>query len=237
MAQKSKGTSVYTAIYKKLRGQILRGKLKPGDLLPSESQLCSEFGASRETVRKGLKQLDSEGLIYSRPKVGYFVSTPNSDDLTLHFSSDQDNCTTQYCDIHGLLPDELLQTRLQVPADRKVIEFSQLIRSPEGQTVAYEVKYIPYERAYPSVESEMRFAVLPDLTFSKLNTYEYYTDISVSAVTADEVLAALLGCPVGEPLLLLEQIFIRQDGMRIGFSRRYCRQLYYHLRGMLGHKA
>ena len=100
--------------------------------------------------------------------------------------------------------------------------------------MAYEVKYIPYERAYPSVESEMRFAVLPDLTFSKLNTYEYYTDISVSA---DEVLAALLGCPVGEPLLLLEQIFIRQDGMRIGFSRRYCRQPYYHLSGMLGHKA
>ena len=80
MARKTEHTAVYEAIYNKLRNQIFSGKFRPGDLLPSENQLCGEFGASRETVRKGLKALEQEGLIFSRPKVGYFVSTPN-----LHF--------------------------------------------------------------------------------------------------------------------------------------------------------
>ena len=48
----SSGKTAYAAIYSMLRGQIFSGELKPGDMLPSESQLCSQFSVSRETVRK-----------------------------------------------------------------------------------------------------------------------------------------------------------------------------------------
>jgi GntR family transcriptional repressor for pyruvate dehydrogenase complex len=45
-----------------LRRRILGGELGPGDSLPAESQLISQFGVSRETVRLALRLLDAEGL-------------------------------------------------------------------------------------------------------------------------------------------------------------------------------
>jgi GntR family transcriptional regulator len=236
MGKRSEHSAAYAAIYNALRKQIFNGSLSPGDLLPSESQLCAEYNVSRETVRKGLKELDSEGLIFSRPKVGYFVSTPNHEDVVLHVSDMPEHTTTQYCDIHGILPDEELQKILNIPGDRKVIELSQLTRDAAGVPQMYHVKYVPYERAYPSVESEMRYAVLPEITFSKVASYEYYTEVSISAVPASGKVAQMLECPEGEALLLVEQVFIRQDGTHIGYSRHYSRLPYGKLSGTSGHK-
>ena len=84
--QPSEQTPVYAVVHASLRTQIFTGQYRPGDLLPSESHLCQEFGASRETVRRGLQQLENEGLIFSRPKIGYFVSQPNHNDMVLSLS-------------------------------------------------------------------------------------------------------------------------------------------------------
>ena len=237
MGQRSDNSAVYIAVYADIRKHIFSGDLSPGDLLPSESQLCAKFGASRETVRKGLKELESEGLIYSRPKIGYFVSAPNHSNLILQSNETSENCTTHYSDIHGILPDERIQKLLDIPANRKVIELSQVTRNAEGIPVAYNVKYVPYERAYPSVESEIRFAVLPDLTFSKISAFEYYTDVIVSAVNANDKIAEILECEKGSALLLIERIFIRQDGNRIGYSMHYNKSPFGNLRGTSGYKV
>ena len=236
MARKTEHTAVYEAIYNKLRNQIFSGRFRPGDLLPSENQLCGEFGASRETVRKGLKALEQEGLIFSRPKVGYFVSTPNHSSFTLTFQEEWEGCCTQYCDIHGILPDESLQQKLGIDGTQKVIELSQITRNANGEPVAYDIKFVPYERAYPSVESEMRYAVLPDITLSKVDSFDYYTDIEVSAVGAPQRVAQIMLCPEGSPMLLIERIFIRQDGRRIGYSMQYSCGEFGRLTGSSGHQ-
>ena len=236
MGRTGDSSAAYAAIYTALRRQIFSGQLAPGDLLPSESQLCAEYNVSRETVRRGLKELDSEGLIYSRPKVGCFVSAPNHKDVLLHFLDFPENYTTQYCDIHGILPDETLQKILGIPEDRKVIELSQLTRDEVGHPQVYYIKYVPYERAYPSVESEIHYAVLPEITFSKVASYEYYTEISISAAAAAGKVAQMLECPEGEALLLVEQVFIRQDGTHIGYAQRYSRQAFGKLCGISGHR-
>ena len=107
--QPSEQTPVYAVVHASLRTQIFTGQYRPGDLLPSESHLCQEFGASRETVRRGLQQLENEGLIFSRPKIGYFVSQPNHNDMVLSLSEELEGTELQYRDIHGILPDERLQ--------------------------------------------------------------------------------------------------------------------------------
>ena len=234
--QPNEHTPVYAAVYTSLRTQIFSGQYKPGDLLPSESHLCQEFQASRETVRKGLHQLENEGLIFARAKIGYFVSQPNHNDMVLSLSNELEDCTLQYRDIHGVLPDEHIQKLLDIPANRKVIEFSQIARDRNDHPVAYDVKYIPYERAYPSVESEIRYAVLPDLTFSKMTSFSFYTSVTVSAIAADGDVAEALECPQGEPLLLIEQVFIQQDGSRIGYQLHYSRSPHGRLTGTSGHR-
>ncbi len=235
MAKKADRTTVYGAIYSELRTQIFSGKYRPGDMLPSENQLCKDFSASRETVRKGLRELEQEGLIFSRPKIGYFVRTPNHSDFTLSFTEKLEGCTSHYSDIHGILPDEITQKKLEIGPFQKVIELTQITRNARGEAVSYDVKYVPYERAYPSVESEMRFAVLPDITLAKVDSFDFYATIEVSAVAAEERVAQAMECDVGDPLLLIERVFIRQDGKRIGYSLQYNRGDFGVLKGTSGH--
>jgi DNA-binding LacI/PurR family transcriptional regulator len=47
----------------RIRQQVVNGKLKIGQALPSERRLADQFGVARETVRSALRQLQSEGVI------------------------------------------------------------------------------------------------------------------------------------------------------------------------------
>lgn len=47
----------------------------PGSLLPSESELSTEFAASRVTVRRALDLVRDEGLVSARQGFGWFVAT------------------------------------------------------------------------------------------------------------------------------------------------------------------
>lgn len=62
-------------ILDRLRELVLSGEYQPGALLP-ELFLAQEFGVSRTPVREALKQLENEGLVEIRPRVGTFVRIP-----------------------------------------------------------------------------------------------------------------------------------------------------------------
>ena len=49
-------------------------RLKPGDRLPSERELCRIFGANRVTLRNALKQLSDEGLLITEHGRGSFIA-------------------------------------------------------------------------------------------------------------------------------------------------------------------
>jgi GntR family transcriptional regulator, arabinose operon transcriptional repressor len=50
------------------------GLLRPGDKLPSESELCGRFSVSRSAVRQALATLVSEGWLESRKGIGSFCT-------------------------------------------------------------------------------------------------------------------------------------------------------------------
>jgi DNA-binding GntR family transcriptional regulator len=68
--------SLYLYIAGQLRSGILSGVYKPEDMLPSENELAASYGTSRQTARKSLAILESEGLIKPRHGKGYFVQPP-----------------------------------------------------------------------------------------------------------------------------------------------------------------
>jgi GntR family transcriptional regulator len=76
---------LYRQLMALLTSRITGGLLKPGDVLPSERQLCEEFGLSRTTVREALRALNRQGLIRTVPGRGAFVATPRPD-LTVKVS-------------------------------------------------------------------------------------------------------------------------------------------------------
>ena len=58
----------------KLRLLIIEGRLKPGDRLPSEKDLCTAFDVGRSSIREALQCLEHLGLVQSRQGIGRFLA-------------------------------------------------------------------------------------------------------------------------------------------------------------------
>ncbi len=71
-----------------LREMIISGELAPGQPL-SEISLAETFGISRTPIREALKQLQIEGLVEIRPRIGTFVSVPSRRELNELFEMKQ----------------------------------------------------------------------------------------------------------------------------------------------------
>ena len=56
----------YSIIARQLANDIEQGRFTVGDLLPTESELTRDFGASRHTVREAVKHLQVMGLVATR---------------------------------------------------------------------------------------------------------------------------------------------------------------------------
>lgn len=65
-------------LYEQLRNYLLEeiqsGRLKPGDRVPSESELSTQFGVSRITSKKALETLQTDGVVVRSRGRGTFVA-------------------------------------------------------------------------------------------------------------------------------------------------------------------
>lgn len=68
--------SIQGRVIQAIRERIISGELEPGASL-SEIALAEVFDVSRTPVREALKQLQAEGLVEIRPRVGTFVTAPS----------------------------------------------------------------------------------------------------------------------------------------------------------------
>jgi GntR family histidine utilization transcriptional repressor len=57
-----------------LKAELQHGRFKPGELMPSEAELVAQFGISRMTVNRALRELQSEGLVDRVQGVGTFAA-------------------------------------------------------------------------------------------------------------------------------------------------------------------
>lgn len=83
-----RGARLFEEICEQIRGQLLSGKLGPGDKLPPERDLAGQFGVSRAAVREALRTLEVSGLVELRKgsKGGAFMLNEGAP-LTQSFES------------------------------------------------------------------------------------------------------------------------------------------------------
>lgn len=68
-----KAPLLHVSVQESLRAYIDENRLKAGDPLPSEGELALRLGVSRNSVREGIKALESVGVLESRRGSGVFV--------------------------------------------------------------------------------------------------------------------------------------------------------------------
>ena len=65
---------IYVQLVEKLRLEIVSGKLKIGERLPSVRELALTARVNPNTMQKALAELETEGLVYTERTNGKFVT-------------------------------------------------------------------------------------------------------------------------------------------------------------------
>src|SRR5260221_13292672 len=68
-------TPKHRQVYRALESEILGGRWKDGDRLPSEADLVRQFGASRITVGRAVRDLQPPGLVERRARPRPYLRT------------------------------------------------------------------------------------------------------------------------------------------------------------------
>jgi GntR family histidine utilization transcriptional repressor len=64
----------YARVKQFLKEELARGRWLPGALMPSDAELVAQFGVSRMTVTRALRELQTEGLVERVQGVGTFAA-------------------------------------------------------------------------------------------------------------------------------------------------------------------
>lgn len=79
--QTKSGVPIYEQIGKAIKTDILEGRLKKDEPLPSIRSLAADLRISVITTKRAYEDLEKEGMIYSVPGKGFFVDDPDREYL------------------------------------------------------------------------------------------------------------------------------------------------------------
>lgn len=233
----STGT-LYSSLASDLREAVRRGDYSDGKRLPTESELCAFTGVSRQTVRRAYKELVESGLVHRIPGRGTFVSN-NEDRYSKHFDSIED--------LFSISKDTQMEI---VEPPRRRIDVNAAGRLRAGEDFIYRATFLRLFDETPiclvrislPMHIGAALSVLPELdqgnrsamTFiglieSKLGISIAEARQSISATVADSAIAADLKCNIGDPLLLIDRLYIDSTGTPVELAVSYINpELYSH---------
>jgi GntR family transcriptional regulator len=216
----------YYEIAVDLCADIEQGRFRPGELIPSESQLCERYGVSRMTVRQGLNLLTEAGYIHSLPGKGSYVLAPELGRVRLDLQegvlADGRHLEPRLVGVEVVGARREVAQALGLGVGAKVVELMRLSLL-EGQPIAFEEKYLPYIKGKPLVERELRYAAFPELVAQSHDSHLVKVRTAVYASQVSSAAAASLGVEGGSPVLVLEQTVLAQDDRVLGWGRTFGR--------------
>jgi GntR family transcriptional regulator len=214
--------AVYQPQYRQIE-QALRQRiatLRPGERLPSDTDLCAEFGVSRMTARNAMHRLAEDGLIRREPGRGSFVATPPA-----HRRTNRLMTFTQEMRRAGRVPSSQVLTRVVRPsstteaaslgiAARQSVVHLRRLRLADGQPIALESAVLIAACAETVMNADLTDGSLHEtLGRAGIVLSRGTGTIAAAAATADE--ARLLGIRTGDPLLVERRVILDEVGKAI----------------------
>jgi GntR family transcriptional regulator len=227
METRSSFLPVYYRLAEDIKNKIESGEWKPGDMIPSTTQLSKEYEISHMTVRQGLALLAQNGYIESIQGKGSFVTNPPMDTLLLKFSEDNllgnsKKIQIRLLELNIIPADEKISRKLAVRKSAKILKMKRVLSRAEGP-VAVDSRFIPYVKGLPLLEKEIAYAAFPDLVASHTELFSVRNKLEVSASNLSKDEAELLDAEVGLPALCIEQMIYTSKKRPIGWSKMICR--------------
>ncbi|WP_167626553.1 histidine utilization repressor [Paracoccus luteus] len=190
--------------------------------IPSEEVLAGEFGASRLTVRRALRELQADGVLVRIQGRGTFVIGPrmqcavfNLPDIAeeVALSGGAHRCRVLQHSILGR--DSPGRNMLQLPPD-EVVFHSRLLHLEDGTPIQLEDRYVNAAEAPGYLEQDFN-RVTPHNWLLRETTVTT-VDNTIRAIRADEEARKLLQIDENQPCLLLDRSTWR-DGIPVTRSR------------------
>ncbi|MDR7475933.1 MAG: GntR family transcriptional regulator [Armatimonadota bacterium] len=203
---------LYYQLAESLRAQIVSGTWKPGDKIPTETELCQEFKLSRTTVRQAIQALVYEGLLTRQQGRGTFVARPRlGQDLVTLTSFTEEmrkrgrRAGGRVLEQRVIQPSAEVAEKLHIPQDRPVVKIRRL-RLADGEPMGVQTSFLP-EELVPGLEREpLQDRSLYDVLRRKYRLRLVRAQEVYSAVLLDRATARLLGAPGTSAALAAERV-------------------------------
>ncbi len=233
---KNSFTPPFYQLAKILEQKIFSGDFKPGDPLPSETDLGHEYELSRTTVRKCLNILAERGLINAQQGRGTFVTRQSLDRVT--FTMEEFNVVMEnqgkepgyklvFARFIKKLPEFLI--KLGMTTDQRILYYCRLLMA-DNEPIAVEHKYIRHTVGKPVLENELQYKAFAEVIMTHTNNLPIKSRMELTAARTEEFEANLLKVPLGFPVLQLQQtLYTIDDNSPVGVGLFYYRGDQYSL--------
>ena len=238
---------LYYRVFRTLERRLRDHRYKQGERLPSEDELCREFGASRITIRQAVGRLVDLGHVTRRRGSGTFVSARQEErpPETVKFTAaledlfaQVETVSTKSAQITEEQPPIDVRTLLGLDEDTPVVVVRR-VRAFRDQVFSLSTNYLPRHVRAKLSESDLYRYPLLQLLEERLHVDFRYADQLMEARLADEDVVKMLGIRFGDPVLFVERLMYAEGPRPFEVVRSYYRaDVYrYQLRLTRGQKA
>jgi GntR family transcriptional regulator len=206
---------VYYQLAQELQRRIEAGLLKPGDLVPSERELADTYGISRMTVRQGLANLVSEGLLSRERGRGTFVTIPKIDkrlgsltSFTEDMRSRGKRASSRVLSARMVLPTPRVVEGLKVP-EGQMVALVERLRLADNEPVGIERAHLFFAGCEAVLERDLTGSLYQILR-SELGVFPTSAEERIEAGACSPHEAEVLGITRQTPVLLITRITLTQ---------------------------
>lgn len=207
--------------------------LKPGELLPSETEMCEQYGVSRTVVRQAIGELVNEGIVVRQRGRGTFVVRPkwpeNFMQSTVGFFEDLTGTglavKSRVINCEFVKVSKAVADALEIEPGAKRIEVVRL-RSVNGELVAFTKSYLNSDdpRLLDSLKAadlstESLYHVLEERAGLRIESGHR----SLEAIAASGLLPKMLDIRSGAPVMYIESVGRDSTGKPIEFFQAWHR--------------
>jgi DNA-binding GntR family transcriptional regulator len=231
----------YRTLAARIRDAIRNGEYADGRQLPTEEQFAASYSVSRQTVRRAMQDLVSEGIIYRVAGRGTYP-VAEQDRYVNHFGSVEELMALSLdteCEVVSPLQrkvDVETASRLRLPSDE--ICHVTLVRRHAGIPFCYTSVYLPPrigdllagtgELATAGRRSRITVIGLIDARLAETGPSGAgrpgavaTAEQSVSAAGAPAFAAPHLGRDIGEPLLRIDRLYFDAGDVPVELAVSY----------------